>query len=85
MPIDIRSGLSRRDASQRLLTVHGLSYTETTLANMATDGDGPIYRIIRGRALYMPADIDAWAVSRIGRPVRRAADARSEMTAEVAA
>ena len=76
MSIDLRIALTRKGASQRLRADHGLAYTAATLANMATDGEGPVYRLVAGRAVYLPDDVDSWAATRIGKPVRRAADAR---------
>ena len=85
MSIDLKSGLTRKDVAQRLQADHGLSYTVATLANLATDGEGPVYRLVAGRAIYLPDDVDRWAATRIGKPVRRAADARRTKHAEAAA
>lgn len=79
MTIDLKSGLSREGVSQRL-GEKGLHYTVATLANMASNGEGPLYRLIGGRAVYMPDDVDRWAESRISAPIRKAADARRGMT-----
>jgi hypothetical protein len=76
MPINLKDCLSRKGVSKRLSDVHGLHYSDATLANMASTGDGPLYRIVAGRAVYMPDDVDRWAVTRIGEPVRKAAHAR---------
>jgi hypothetical protein len=73
---------TRAGAAQRIRTVHGIACEASTLSKAATYGTGPTYRLINGRAAYLDADIDAWAQSKIGRPIRRAADA---LVAEVAA
>jgi hypothetical protein len=84
MSINFKAGLSRKAASQHLRNELGLSYTEATLANMATEGLGPVYRLVGGRAVYMPDDLNRWAATRIGKPVRKAADARRAKHEEAA-
>ena len=66
---------SRSEAARRIRDIHGVPCEASTLAKEAHFGSGPTYRVIGGRAMYLDADIDAWAQSRIGRPVRKAADA----------
>jgi hypothetical protein len=68
-------GEKRRDAASSYLAKQwGLSYSTTTLANMAMKGTGPVYRL-RGRyAFYRQEDLDAWAMPRIGGLKRRASD-----------
>jgi hypothetical protein len=85
MPINLKDGLSRKGVSKRLSDVHGLHYSDATLANMASTGAGPLYRIVAGRAVYMPDDVDRWAATRIGEPVCKAADARRSGRGEAAA
>ena len=67
-------GRPRAEAAERISKVHGIPCQPSTLANKATKGTGPVYRIISGRAYYLDEDTDAWAVSRVGRPVRKARD-----------
>lgn len=38
----------------------GVPLGDTALANLASDGKGPRYSIINGRALYKAADLTAW-------------------------
>jgi TorA maturation chaperone TorD len=70
----LKRGRSRKEAAQRIRE-HGLPCSDAYLAQMATDGTGPLYRRVCGRAIYLDADIDAWAQSRIGPLIRRASDA----------
>jgi hypothetical protein len=67
--------LTRRAAAERVREKFGIPCAESTLAKRASEGTGPTYRIVAGRALYAEADVDAWAPSLIGPPIRRAADA----------
>ena len=73
--IDLKRGLSRRDAAARAREC-GLLCSEAFLANLASEGAGPYYRLVSGRAIYLPQDVDAWVISRISGRVRRAADVR---------
>ena len=68
--------LTRRQAAERIRDLHGLPCTEGQLANHASDGTGPTYRLFGPRAFYLDTDVDAWARSRISPPIRKAADAR---------
>jgi hypothetical protein len=68
-------GRYRNAAAQRIRKA-GIPCTPGTLANMASDGTGPIYRVISGRCYYLDADIDAWIATRISGPIRKASDVR---------
>ena len=76
---------SRPEAARRVREVHGVPCESSRLAKEAHFGTGPIYRIIGGRAYYDDADLDTWALSQIGRPVRKAADTYWPHKAGVAA
>jgi hypothetical protein len=67
--------LSRRDAGAYLKASYGLGCYRT-LAQLASDGGGPAFHKAGRRALYTIADLDAWAVAKIG--PRRASTARRE-------
>jgi hypothetical protein len=56
--------LTREEAAAHL-SARGLKITETTLQKLATSGGGPRYAIFGNRALYRPADLDAWAEGRL--------------------
>ena len=62
--------LTRQRASE-YLTDKGLPTTAQGLADQASDGKGPKYGLVRGRALYVQADLDAWLAAQISRPVLR--------------
>ena len=82
--IDLKRGGPRKYAARRIRDVHRQPCTEGTLANLASDGDGPVYRLIAGRAYYLDDDIDDWALSRVSAPIRKAADARRTNASEAA-
>jgi len=70
-----------RQAAAELLTVRGLPTTPQALADAASDGTGPRYGLVRGRALYTAADLDSWLATQLARPIIR----RRQQTAPSAA
>ena len=70
--------MRRREASAYLRTTWGLSCAPSTLATMARDGTGPIYRLRGKYAFYTQQSLDEWARPRIGGLKRRASGGRSE-------
>jgi hypothetical protein len=50
---------TRKDATA-FLNELGVPTGDKLLDNLATKGDGPVYSIINGRALYQEADLLAW-------------------------
>ncbi len=67
--------LLSRTAAAEFLTQNGFATSKRTLDKMAWRGDGPPYREFGRRTLYAPADLLAWANSRLSAP-RRAASHR---------
>ncbi len=61
--------LTRAEAAA-YLTARGLPVSKCTLQKWATTGGGPVYRIFGIRALYVPADLDAWAEAKLSAPRR---------------
>ncbi|MGH6949382.1 MAG: hypothetical protein ACREH4_00770 [Vitreimonas sp.] len=61
--------LRRREASEYLAAVHGIRLRPATLAKLACTGGGPRYRLDGHYPVYEPAELDAFAVSRLG-PLR---------------
>jgi hypothetical protein len=59
--------LSRKDAAEYLKT-KGLQYTYGTLTKLASSGGGPLYRLFGSRAVYTPADLDAWIEVKLSAP-----------------
>jgi hypothetical protein len=49
----------------------GVPVGNTALANLASDGKGPRYSIINGRALYRPDDLLAWVNEQASAAPRR--------------
>ena len=79
----LKHGRTRKAAAQRI-SEHYFPCSEGTLANLASSGEGPVYRLVAGKAVYLDEDIDAWAGSRISEPVRRASDLRRSHVGEAA-
>jgi hypothetical protein len=61
--------LRRRAAGEYLKSRYGFG-SEKTLAKLACLGGGPIFRKAANAAIYAPEDLDAWALSKIGKPIR---------------
>ena len=54
--------LTRREAAEYLLEKHGIHHSATTLAKMASQGNGPPYRKIRDKnVIYDPPVLDEYA------------------------
>jgi hypothetical protein len=71
----------RWEASKFLLETEGLQYSQSTLANLASLGEGPAY-VRAGRfAEYEPAELTAWAKSRISAKTTRASELREHAAA----
>jgi hypothetical protein len=59
--------LTRIEAAE-YLTRRGLKISPNTLQKFVTVGGGPTYRIWGHRALYTPADLDAYAEGKLSAP-----------------
>ena len=81
----VQTKRTRAQAAQRVREVHGIPCQPSSLAQHACYGTGPIYRLCAGKASYLDADIDAWAVSLISKPIRRAGEARRHRVRAVVA
>jgi hypothetical protein len=68
--------LRRKDASRYLLAQYGFGAV-ATLAKLATIGGGPIYRLIGRMPVYLKADLDAWALAKLGPAQKSTSDSRS--------
>jgi hypothetical protein len=64
------SYLRRRAAAEYLREQRGIPCSEKTLAKLACIGGGPIYRLFGRIPLYTSVDLDAYADSKLGKPVR---------------
>jgi hypothetical protein len=67
----------RSDAAQYVQTRFGFPCSRQWLAKLAVTGGGPVYRKAGRTPIYAPADLDAWARSRIGAPQRSTSDGSS--------
>ena len=65
--------LSRREASDYLRS-RGLPVAVATLNKLACVGGGPIFQSFGRLPRYRPADLDAWAASRLSKPKRNTSD-----------
>jgi hypothetical protein len=62
--------LRRDQAARHIRELWGLPCSPRWLAKLAVVGGGPIYRKAGRTPIYAPADLDAWALARIGAPQR---------------
>lgn len=56
--------LRRAEASEYLLTTHGVRRAPATLAKLACLGGGPLFVKMNHAPLYDPRDLDAWVAAR---------------------
>lgn len=71
---DLTRFLRRGDAAQYVQARFGFPCSRQWLAKLAVTGGGPVYRKAGRTPIYAPADLDAWASSRIGEPQRSTSD-----------
>ena len=62
--------LRRAAAAHYVRETWGLPCSSKWLAKLAVTGGGPIFRKAGRFPIYLPADLDQWAESRIGAPRR---------------
>jgi hypothetical protein len=67
--------LRRKAASQYLEEKYGIHRAPATLAKLAVVGCGPPFRRDGRIPLYSTADLDQWAISRLGAPMRSTSEA----------
>jgi hypothetical protein len=71
-----------RKAATGFVRKLGIPTGDTALANLASDGKGPKYSIINGRALYKREDLLAWIDEQASAPPRaRRSNIDSQQTA----
>ncbi|WP_400769402.1 hypothetical protein [Methylosinus sporium] len=61
--------MRRKDAAIYLRERYGVG-SSATLAKLATLGGGPIFRKNGRIPVYLAEDLDAWALAKIGKPIR---------------
>ncbi len=67
--------LRRWEASEYLLLRHGVQIAPGTLAKLACIGGGPAYNVSVRTPLYPTAELDAWALARLGKLRRSSSEA----------
>jgi hypothetical protein len=60
----------RAPAAQYIRDRWGIPCSGGTLANLAVNGSGPLYRLAGRFPVYAEADLDAWAQERLSAPRR---------------
>jgi hypothetical protein len=77
--------LRRSEAAAYLQSRYG-AYSTDTLAKLASVGGGPPFRRLGKFPLYLKVDLDEWAMSRLGDPVRSTAEyfARKQIPSKAA-
>lgn len=64
----------RNEAAEYVRSAYGFPCSRQWLAKLAVVGGGPIFRKAGRTPVYAPADLDAWAMARIGAPQRSTSD-----------
>jgi hypothetical protein len=64
-----RARLNPPEASEYLLTVHGVRVARATLAKLRCVGGGPPFQRFGRSILYPRDELDAWALERLGAPM----------------
>ncbi|RUU35367.1 hypothetical protein EOC93_26330 [Mesorhizobium sp. M6A.T.Ce.TU.002.03.1.1] len=65
--------LRRSEVPAYMLETHGIPIALATLNKIATTGSGPEMQYAGRIPLYTPEALDAWAESRLSKPVRSTA------------
>lgn len=60
--------LNSPEASEYLSIVHGVRIAPATLAKLRSVGGGARFAKFGLTVLYQPAELDAWALSKLGEP-----------------
>jgi hypothetical protein len=81
-PWDTRSKLRRREAAAYLREVHALPHGLKHLENLACKGEGPEFRYSGSIPIYDTADLDKYALGRLGEK-RHSTRRRSSTSAQV--
>lgn len=69
-PVGENRFLRRADAAAYVSHRYGFPCSRQWLAKLAVVGGGPVYRKAGRYPIYAPADLDSWALARLG-PVRK--------------
>jgi hypothetical protein len=74
--------MRRAKTAEYVREVHHQPLEETTLATWATRGSGPPYHKFGSTVLYAKADVDRWALERLGQAVRSTSELRQQAEPE---
>jgi hypothetical protein len=66
--------LRREQAAEYIRETYGFPCTRSWLAKLATMGGGPMFRKASRFPLYDKADLDAWALQKLGPRVKTTAE-----------
>ncbi|RAZ90148.1 hypothetical protein DPM33_15075 [Mesorhizobium hawassense] len=66
---DDRPRLRRSEVPEYMLRKHGIPVAQSTLNKLASIGGGPEMQYAGRIPLYTPEALDAWAESRLSKPV----------------
>ncbi|RWE11557.1 MAG: hypothetical protein EOS61_15620 [Mesorhizobium sp.] len=66
---DDRPRLRRSEVPEYMLRKHGIPVAQSTLNKLASIGGGPEMQYAGRIPLYTPEALDAWAASRLSKPV----------------
>jgi hypothetical protein len=66
--------LRRKEAAHYVSEILGIPLSNQTLAKLAVTGGGPLFRKAGRFPLYELADLDAWAMSKLGPKQRSTSD-----------
>jgi hypothetical protein len=69
--------LLRKEAAEYIRAEWGLPCAAQTLAKLAVLGGGPVFRKAGRYPLYLAQDLDLWAETKIGKPLRSTSDTGS--------
>jgi hypothetical protein len=70
-----------RNSATKFVRDEGVPVGKTALANLATNGTGPKYSIINGRALYKREDLLKWIAEQASAPPRARRTGNSQTAA----
>jgi hypothetical protein len=65
------------DTTEYLLKQWGLRRGKRRLAELRTNGGGPLFHRAGNEVLYFPDDVDAWAEQQIGPALRNTSEQRA--------
>ncbi len=66
-----------RARAAQYLRERGIPATTQSLADLASDGRGPRYGLLNGRAVYTAASLDEWVTIQLARPLLKRRDRRA--------